>query len=147
MMQRELITFQVGGQLFGLDIMSILEIRAWSPVTKLPKAPEFMAGVVNLRGTVVPVFDLSQRLGWDATDATPRNPIIVSEWNGQARGLIVDSVEDIVAIETAALQKPDAISEEPIAGCIEGLVPIGENMVAVIDLGKLLHDTELLEAA
>lgn len=146
-MQRELITFQVGGQFFGLDIMSILEIRAWSPVTKLPKTPEFMAGVVNLRGLVVPVFDLSQRLGWNATEATPRNPIIVSEWDGQARGLIVDSVEDIVAVDTAKLQRPDAISDEPISAYIEGLVPIGENMVAVIDLGRLLHDNELPEAA
>lgn len=146
-MQRELITFQVGGQFFGLDIMSILEIRAWSPVTKLPKTPEFMAGVVNLRGIVVPVFDLSQRLGWEDTDATPRNPIIVSEWGGQARGLIVDSVEDIVSVDTGKLQRPDAISDEPISAYIEGLVPIGDNMVAVIDLGKLLHDSEMLEAA
>lgn len=62
-MQREYITFEVGGQLFGIDIMAIREIRAWTPVTKLSRVPHYVAGVVNLRGTVLPVVDLAARLG------------------------------------------------------------------------------------
>ena len=69
-MQRELITFEVEGQLFGLDIMSIREIRAWTPTTRLPRVPHYMAGVVNLRGTVLPVINLAARLGWKPTEAT-----------------------------------------------------------------------------
>ena len=146
-MQRELITFQVGNQSFGLDIMAILEIRAWSPVTNLPQTPPYMRGVVNLRGTVVPVFDLSRRLGWDDTEATPRNPIIVTEWQGKAQGLIVDSVDDIVSVEVEALQKPEIIAEDTIAQFIEGLIPIKDDMVAVIDLGALFHEEIMSEAA
>ncbi len=146
-MQRELITFEVAGQLFGLDIMAILEIRAWSPVTLLPQVPDYVSGVVNLRGTVVPVLDLSVRLGWEATEATSRNPIIVSDWDGQARGLIVDSVNDIVSFDADSLQKPDAIANDKVAGFIEGLAPIGDNMVMILNLAKLMNDEELSLAA
>lgn len=146
-MQCELITFEVAGQLFGLDIMRILEIRAWSPVTLLPKVPDYVSGVVNLRGTVVPVFDMSVRLGWEATEATSRNPIIVTDFNGQARGLVVDGVNDIVSFDYENLQKPDAIANDMMTSLIEGLAPIGENMVMILDLTKLMNDEEFSLAA
>jgi hypothetical protein len=69
-MHRELITFEVGGQVFGIDIMAIREIRAWSPTTRLPRVPHYVSGVVNLRGTVLPVIDLAARLGWESTEPT-----------------------------------------------------------------------------
>lgn len=75
-MLRELITFEVEGQVFGLDIMAIREIRAWSPTTRLPRVPSYVAGVVNLRGTVLPVVDLAARLGWRATEATDRKSVV-----------------------------------------------------------------------
>ena len=87
-MPRELITFEVEGQLFGLDVMAIREIRAWTPVTRLPGVPHYVSGVVNLRGTVLPVVDLAARLGWPTTEATPRHAIIVTQSGGQVRGLI-----------------------------------------------------------
>ncbi len=139
-MARELITFEVAGQLFGIDIMAIREIRAWSPVTVLPRVPDYVAGVVNLRGAVLPVIDLPVRLGWNPTEATPRNPIIVTEHNGQSRGLIVHSVNDIVSIEDESLQKPEATAQEALTGFLEGLAPLGEEMVMVIDLNSLVTD-------
>jgi len=88
-------------QLFGIDIMAIREIRAWTPVTKLPRLPHYVAGVVNLRGTVLPVVNLAARLGWQVTEATPRHAIIVTQVGGQARGLILDldklNADEIVA--------------------------------------------------
>ena len=98
-MRHELITFGIASQRFGIDIMTVREIRAWSPVTRLPRVPDYVAGVVNLRGAVLPVIDLAARLGWAPTEATPRNPIIVIEYQGQMRGLIVHDVADIVSIE------------------------------------------------
>ena len=73
-MARQLITFHLGTQSFGLDIMAIREIRAWSPTTRLPHVPHYVAGVVNLRGTVLPVIDLAARLGWEPTSPTERQP-------------------------------------------------------------------------
>ena len=146
-MQREFITFEVGGQLFGLDIMAIREIRAWTPVTKLPSVPHYVAGVVNLRGTVLPVIDLAARLGWPETEASPRHAIIVTQIGAQARGLIVDSVSDIVTIAAEALQSPPATSSDGVVPFIEGLAAIGEQMVMVLDLDKLNADALLPEAA
>jgi purine-binding chemotaxis protein CheW len=146
-MQREYITFEVGGQLFGIDIMAIREIRAWTPVTKLPRVPHYVAGVVNLRGTVLPVVDLAARLGWQVTEATPRHAIIVTQVGGQARGLIVDSVSDIVTISSEALQAPPSTSSDGIVPFIEGLAAIDEMMVMILDLDKLNADEIVAEAA
>lgn len=146
-MQREFITFQVAGQLFGLDIMSIREIRAWSPVTRLPGVPDYVSGVVNLRGTVLPVVDLAARLGWETTDATPRNPIIVTDIAGQMRGLIVHSVNDIVSLTEDSLQQPEGASHDNIAQFIEGLAPLGDDMVIVLDLAALIAEDRLENAA
>lgn len=146
-MRYELITFGVSGQLFGLDIMAIREIRAWSPVTRLPRVPSYVAGVVNLRGSVLPVIDLAVRLGWEPTQTTPRNPIIVTELENQSRGLIVHDVNDIVSIAHDELQKPDAVSHDEISDYLLGVAPIGEDMVMVLDLVKLMTNDELDLAA
>ncbi len=146
-MQREFITFEVCGQLFGLDIMAIREIRAWTPVTRLPRVPDYVAGVVNLRGTVLPVIDLAARLGWKATEASPRHAIIVTQVNGQARGLIVDSVSDIATIAADALQPAPATSQDGVIPFIEGLAAIEDHMVMILDLDKLNAEAALPEAA
>lgn len=146
-MRRELITFEVCNQLFGLDIMAIREIRAWSPVTRLPKVPGHVVGVVNLRGVVLPVVDLAARLGWEPVEATPRNPIIVAEWEGQLRGLIVHTVNDIVTIDDETLQQPASGAEDAVSDCIEGLTTVDEEMLMVLELSKLADDTAMAKAA
>lgn len=146
-MRHELITFGIASQRFGIDIMTVREIRAWSPVTRLPRVPEYVAGVVNLRGAVLPVIDLAARLGWQPTDATPRNPIIVIEFEGQMRGLIVHDVADIVSIEAGTLQQPDAMGHENITNFLEGIAPLGDEMVMVLDLARLMADEPIELAA
>ena len=146
-MQRELITFEVEGQLFGIDIMSIREIRAWTPVTRLPGVPHFVAGVVNLRGTVLPVVDLAARLGWKPTEPTPRHAIIVIQLDGQARGLIVDAVSDIVTVASDALQPPPSSGGDAIVPFLEGLVAIEDRMVMVLDLKAMAADETMAAAA
>jgi len=146
-MHRELITFELAGQIFGIDIMSIREIRAWTPVTPLPRVPHYVAGVVNLRGTVLPVLDLAARLGWAATEATPRHAIIVAQIDGQARGLIVDSVSDIVTIAADTLQPPPASADDGMIQFLEGLAASEDRMVMVLNLAALGAAGELAQAA
>jgi len=136
-MQLELITCEVAGQLFGLDIMAVREIRAWTPATPLPQVPDFVAGVVNLRGTVLPVVDLAARLGWAATEATPRHAIIVVQLGGKTMGLIVDSVSDIVTLPKDSLQQPPASGEDDVVRFLQGLAALGDRMVMVLDLDQL----------
>jgi len=146
-MHRELITFEVQGQVFALDIMAIREIRAWTPATRLPQVPHYVAGVVNLRGTVLPVIDLAARLGWEPTEASPRHAIIVTQLGGQACGLIVESVSDIVTIGTDALQPPPSGAGDSVVRFLEGLAAIDEAMVMVLDLPTLGAVEALAEAA
>ncbi|WP_082730665.1 chemotaxis protein CheW [Porphyrobacter sp. CCH7-A1] len=90
-MQIQLITFEIDAKMLAVDIMAVREIRAWTPTTPIPNAPPFVRGVVNLRGLVLPVIDLSERLGWGRVEPNERNVIIVVEIAGQMTGLIVGS--------------------------------------------------------
>ncbi|MCY1670042.1 chemotaxis protein CheW [Novosphingobium sp. SL115] len=147
-MLRELITFEVEGQFFGLDIMAIREIRAWSPTTRLPRVPSYVAGVVNLRGTVLPVIDLAARLGWRATEATPRHAIIVTQQGAQVSGWIVDAVSDIVTLQSDALQPPPPTSSgDTVVPFLEGLAAIEDRMVMVLNLAALTEGAQVAEAA
>lgn len=146
-MLRQLITLQVGEQIFGIDIMAIREIRAWTPTTRLPHVPDYIAGVVNLRGTVLPVIDLAARLGWGCTDPTGRHVIIVTRVEEQFRGLIVDAVSDIVAIDDGQVQPPPTTADDGIVPFLEGLVAIEERMVMVLDLRSLTGDGVTVAAA
>jgi len=147
-MLRELITFEVEGQVFGLDIMSIREIRAWTPTTRLPRVPHYVAGVVNLRGTVLPVIDLAARLGWSPTEPTPRHAIIVTQVGAQVGGWIVDSVSDIVTVPDNALQPPPPTAgQDAVVPFLEGLAAIEDKMVMVLNLAALTQGAQLAEAA
>lgn len=139
-MTRQIITFQIDQQVLGIDIMAIREIRAWTPTTLLPHAPEFVCGVVNLRGTVLPVMDLRARLGWGITNPTGRHVIIVVQIDEKLNGLIVDAVNDIVSIDQEQIQPPPEAAGDADACFLEGLIPIDERMVMVISLDRLAID-------
>lgn len=136
-MSRQLITFQLGEQALGVDVTAVREIRAWSPSTPLPGVPDYLRGVINLRGVILPVIDLRCRIGWGTTDPSERHVIIVVESEGRVEGLIVDAVNDILSIE------PQDIQPVPELGTIEahpflaGIVSADERMVAILDLQRL----------
>lgn len=145
-MSRQIITFRIGEQFLGVDIMAIREIRAWSPTTRLPHVPDYVRGVVNLRGSVLPVFDLSARLGWGLTDPTARHVIIVVQLGSQLQGLIVDAVNDIVTLTEGSLQPPPAIGDDSASAFLDGLASVDDRMVMVLSLAKLTEITELPES-
>jgi purine-binding chemotaxis protein CheW len=145
-MNRQLITFEVESQTFGIDIMSIREIRAWSPTTRLPRVPHYVAGVVNLRGIVLPVLDLASRLGWNNAQPGERHVIIVAEVNGQLKGLIVDAVQDIVTIALADIQPPPTTGDA-VVPFLEGLASMEDRMIMVLDLSAVTDEVELPQAA
>ncbi|TCM00508.1 chemotaxis protein CheW [Sphingomonas sp. PP-CC-3G-468] len=138
-MTRQLITFQLGDQILGVDIMAIREIRAWSPATPLPNVPAHVRGVVNLRGVVLPVLDLRHRMGWGATDPTARHVIIVVRIGEQLQGLIVDSVNDIVTIPVDGMQPIPDMGDAPAANFLEGLATIEDRLILVLSLDRLVE--------
>lgn len=136
-MTRQLITFELGEQSLGIDIMAIREIRAWSPATPLPNVPAHIRGVVNLRGVVLPVLDLRMRLGWGLTDPTTRHVIIVVRIGEQLQGVIVDAVDDIVTIRREDMQPLPDVGSSQAAALLEGLATVEDRMILVLDLEKL----------
>jgi len=119
--------------------MRVREIRGWSRPTPLPHAPHYMRGVINLRGAVLPILDLSSRLTGHETEATARNVIIVVEVANQIAGLLVDSVSDILTIGQNSLQPPPEMPDARSDGFIEALTVIEEEMIRILDLGALLQ--------
>ncbi|MGT2513003.1 chemotaxis protein CheW [Sphingomonas panni] len=145
-MSRQLITFQLGDQILGVDIMAIREICAWSPATPLPNVPPYVRGVVNLRGVVLPVFDLRHRLNWGVTDPSARHVIIVVRIGEQLQGIIVDAVNDIVSIHPDAMQPVPDMGDTEASRFLEGLATIDNRMILVLALDRLV-DQPVAEAA
>ncbi len=143
---QQFITFQIGEQILGIDIMAVREIRAWSPTTALPHVANHVRGVVNLRGTVLPVMDLRARLGWGETDPSARHVIMVVRVNEQLQGLIVDAVNDIVTIDEDNLQAPPDVSGNRLGELIRGLASIDDRMVMILALEALAIEPENIVA-
>jgi purine-binding chemotaxis protein CheW len=137
-MRYELITFGVCGQFFAAHVLKIREIRAWSPVTPLPQSPDYVAGMINVRGIVLPVIDLSIWLGWAATDCVARSAIILVEGQDRQYGLIVHDVDNIVTLDAKDLQQPGVALDDRLAGSLEGVATIDGHTAMVLDLTKVI---------
>lgn len=134
----ELLTFRLSDQEYSLDIMCVREIRGWTKTTPLPHAPQHMKGVINLRGTVLPVMDLAQRLGLPSKEHTDRNVIIVVKHGEAMTGLLVDAVSDIIALTEDDLQPPPDSGPNAQNGVIRALTLLDDRMIRVLDLGNVV---------
>lgn len=135
----ELLTFKLSEQEYSLDIMCVREIRGWTQATPLPHAPSYMKGVINLRGTVLPVMDLAQRLGLPVTEHTDRNVIIVVKHEDTLAGLLVDAVSDIIALTDEDMQPPPDAATGAQPGVIKSLTLIDDRMIRVLELSHLVN--------
>jgi purine-binding chemotaxis protein CheW len=134
----EFISLITGGQSFCIEIDRIREIRRWEPITMLPHSPTFVLGVVNLRGSVVPIIDLATKLGFEKLSPTKRNVIVISRYCGQLIGLLVDSVSEIITVGIDEIQETPRLNEGASESPIKGVVSISHDMTRVIDLEVLM---------
>ena len=134
----EFIAFRIGVQEFCIDIMSVREIRGWTPATALPHAPSYVRGVINLRGSVLPIVDLAERLGFPPTDATARQVIIVVQVGSQIIGLLVDAVSDILTQSTENIQPTPEVAAGEAKSFIRGVLAIDGRMIGLIELDSLM---------
>jgi purine-binding chemotaxis protein CheW len=137
----QLITFTLGNEEYGVDIMAVREIKVWSKTTPLPNTPESVMGVINIRGVILPIFDLRHRFYGVRTDPTSTHVVIVVAVDERTVGILVDTVSDIVSVKSAEVR---AVPETNTKGSayLGGLVTVGDRMVALIKPEKLFeHDT------
>lgn len=137
---REFVAFHVGEQTFCMDIMAVREIRGWTPATPLPHAPGFVRGVINLRGTVLPVVDLAARLGLPSTEATARHAIIVVQLQGQVVGFLVDAVSNILTIAPDEIQPMPEVAADGVRDFVTGIIAAEKEMISVLALKTILPE-------
>lgn len=137
----ELLSFRLAEQEYSVDIMQVREIRGWTRATPLPHAPAHVRGVINLRGTVLPVVDLSTRLGMPPVEGDARNVIIVVQVGSQSAGLLVDAVSDILALPRSELQPPPDLIADTAHSFVQALTIVDGRMIRVLDLTAVLPDS------
>ena len=134
------ISFAIGENQYGVDIMAVREIKGWSEITHLPRQPEYVRGVLNLRGTIVPIMDLRCRFGQGLTEPTPLHIVIIVQIDGRQVGLIGDRVIDIVSAESAEIHSVPDTGHGASSDFLSGLVNHDDAMIALIDLPHLLTE-------
>ncbi|WP_415183595.1 chemotaxis protein CheW [Phaeovulum sp.] len=134
----ELLSFRLADQEYSVDIMHVREIRGWTRATPLPHAPAHVRGVINLRGSVLTVIDLSTRLGLAPAARDARNVIIVVQVGSQTAGLLVDAVSDILALPRHMLQEPPGLAGDSAHSFIEALTIVEDRMIRVLNLNAVL---------
>jgi len=135
--RRQFITFITGQQEFGANIMTIREIRGWTETTPLPHAPDYVRGVINLRGVVLPVVDLKARLGRGLTEANQKHVIIVVKSGERTVGLLVDAVSDILTVTASEIQPTPELSRDTSSSFVEGIAVLDQRMVTLLSMEKL----------
>ncbi|MCE6950373.1 chemotaxis protein CheW [Cereibacter sphaeroides] len=135
---REVVAFRIGTQEFCLDIRAVREIRSWSPTTVLPHAPSYVMGVINLRGAVVPIINLAERLALGPLQPEARHVIIITVVDTQVLGLLVDAVSDILTVPPSAVQATPRVGSEATQTFVRGVIAIEQRMLRLIDMEAVL---------
>lgn len=140
---RQYISFTIGDEEYGVDIMAIREIKGWVATTELPNTPPFIRGVINLRGAIVPILDLRARFSGARTEAAARHVIIVVAVGTRVAGMLVDAVADIITVATSDIQPVPQLELSANDGFLAGLVTVEGRMVALLDLERV-YDFETI---
>lgn len=143
------LTFSLAGEEYGVDILTVREIRGWSRVTRIPQAPPHVLGVLNLRGAVVPVMDLRLRFGMERVEYNENTVMIVVALAERLFGIVVDAVSDVVDIDPASIKPVPDMGAVVDTRYLKGLATHVERMVMLLDVDKLMRpdEVESLDAA
>ena len=134
----QLISFAIGDDQYGVDIMAVREIKGWTEITPLPRQPQYVRGVLNLRGVIVPIVDLRCRFGQGLTQATALHIVIIVHIAGKPVGLLADRVLDIVSPDPTQIKPVPRVAQGQRVNFLSGLVSTDDAMIALIDLPNLL---------
>jgi purine-binding chemotaxis protein CheW len=138
----QLVTFSIGEEEFGVDILKVQEIIRTMEITKVPKAPAFVEGVINLRGKVIPIIDLRRRFGLATRDHDKNTRIIVIEINNMIVGFVVDSVSEVLRIPASTVEPPPPVVAGLESEYISGVGKLEDRLLILLDLDRLLSSEE-----
>jgi len=134
----QFLTFTLQNEEYGIEILKVQEIKGFSKITPIPNAPPFVRGVMNLRGTVVPIIDLRARFSMMEKEYDQFTVIIVANIGSRVVGLVVDTVSDVLNIPTEAIAEPPELASSGETSCITGMGKLGERIVMLLDIARLV---------
>ena len=145
--EQEFLTFMLNEEEYGVDILYVQEIRVWTGVTVLPNKPDYLKGVINLRGVIIPIIDLRQRFGQEALNYTEQTVTIILKSHGRenamAVGIVVDAVSEVYKFKATDIRKPPALGSQIDECFLKGLASIDNKLVILLDTQSLLDEEEL----
>jgi len=137
------LTFKVDNELYGVDLLSIREIKGWTETTGLPNSPVFMKGVINLRGAVIPIFDLKGRFDMGETNATEKHVVIIIAVGQRLVGILVDAVSDIIEVSQNDIKQAPQMEMKVDDKFVKGLISLDDKMVVVLDIHNLFDSKDI----
>jgi purine-binding chemotaxis protein CheW len=147
---RQCLTFLLADAEYGVDILRVQEIKGWETVTVLPNTPEYVQGVMNLRGAIVPIIDLRQRFHMEPLDHGPTTAVVVlkvvHDHGSRIMGVVVDAVSDVHHVTDAELRPAPECGSTASSDCVKGLATVNGQMLIILDIDQLLNAGELAVA-
>lgn len=140
--EEQLVVFELAAEVYGVDISRVQEIIRLPTITRLPRAPEFVEGVINLRGRVIPVVDLKRRFGLPAGERTRASRIVVVDVDNQTIGMVVDGVSEVLRVQAAAVEPPSPVVTTIESDYIRGIAKLEARLIILLDLDKVLSVEE-----
>lgn len=142
---RQCVTFRLDEEIYGINVMLVQEVLRVTDIAPVPGAPDYVIGIINLRGNVVTVIDTRMRFGLPPRDFDDTTRIVIIETENQTVGIVVDSVSEVVDIYSNEIETAPNVGNDETARYIEGVVSRGEELLILVDLNKLLTDDEWAE--
>ncbi len=139
----EFLTFRLGAEEYGIDILRVQEIRSYEPPTRIANAPAFIKGVVNLRGVIVPIVDLRLKLGCETAEYNSFTVVIVLNVKGRVVGAVVDSVSDVLELPADTIKPAPEMSSAVDASFITGIGSVNERMLILMDIEALMASADM----
>jgi purine-binding chemotaxis protein CheW len=143
----QFLTFLLAGEEYGVDILRVQEIKGWNSVTPIPNTPDYIRGVINLRGTIVPIIDLRRRFSLEPIEYGPMTVVIVLKVlrgeKSRVMGVVVDAVSDVYNVNKESLKPAPDFGTVVNVDFVQGLATVNENMMIILDIDKLLNSDEL----
>lgn len=140
---REYLTFRLENEEYGIDILKVQEIRGYESPTRIAHSPEFIKGVVNLRGTIVPIVDMRVRFNCKLVKYDDFTVVIILNLRNRIVGIVVDSVSDVMEIATDNIQSAPDIESAIDSACIFGLGSVNDRMLILLDIEKLMSNVDM----
>lgn len=140
---QQFLTFNLAEEFYGVDILKVQEIKGYTNVTKIPNTPDYLKGVLNLRGTIVPIVDLRMKFGMGVTEPTSFTVVVVVNVRNRVMGFLVDAVSDVLDLNTKDIQPPPALGNAVDISFVAGMGNDNDHLVTLLDIDRVLTDDEV----